>query len=46
MMDYKEFIWWKNLSGEEKEVLIRFLYGIDLEQYINISEDGRYLGVK
>jgi len=36
--------WWAYLSEEEKDMLVEFLYGMDLLEYFTMDEDGKLLG--
>ena len=38
--------WWEDLGNNEKNVLINFLYSLELQEYIKINKNGEYIEMK
>ena len=46
MLDLAIANWWGRLSQEEQDILITLLHKLDLEEYIEVAEDGTYTKLK
>jgi hypothetical protein len=43
-LNSKAWTWWNRLTEDEQDILLGVLYDLDLEEYVDVADDGTYLG--
>lgn len=45
-LNCKAWTWWNRCTEDEQDILLGVLYDLDLADYVDVGDDGTYLGRK